>query len=291
MTTTQPGALKKFAALLMIPFLLLVAGCGKLEATLTVESSDKAVLKGVVTGQASALDQIGAKPSDVCTAKDTTGDSGPTTQGKVEVKLTENGDTFTCEFTSTVKDPEQIKKILTHNKDEGTYTLKSMIPSPEIGGQLSAGGFTADVTVIMPGKVTESSVGKIDGNKVHITDIKEFLSNWEITSEDSSFPWLIVIILVVVLALLFVVVAAAAAIFFLMRKKKRGAPANVQNFQQQAHLPFNQNPSPGFPQHAQQSQQPQWSQPHNQAPQQSQPYQSDGHQNVYGDQGPTSANH
>ncbi|RUP86602.1 hypothetical protein D8M36_04255 [Dermabacter sp. HSID17554] len=291
MTMTQPRALKKIAALLMIPFVLLVAGCGKLEATLTVESDEKVVLEGVVTGQTSSLDLIGAKPADVCSAKDTTNDGGETTQGKVEVKLTESGDTFECEFTSTVEDAKDIKKILTYDEDSNTYTLKSMLPLPRIADQLAGGGFTADVTIVMPGKVTESSVGTIDGNKVHITDIKEFLSEYEIKSEGSGFPWLIVIIVVVVLVLLFVVVAAAAALFFLMRKKKKGAAANVQNFQQQGQPPFSQNPSPAFPQQAQQFQQPQWSQPHNQAPQQSQPYQGNGPQNFYGDQGPTSANH
>ena len=65
-THTQPRFLKKFAALIAIPFMLLLAGCGKLDATINIESPEKITLEGVVSIKKSSLEEIGMTPSQFC---------------------------------------------------------------------------------------------------------------------------------------------------------------------------------------------------------------------------------
>ena len=259
MTTTQSNPLKKFAALLVIPFVLLVTGCGDLNATLNAESAEKIVLKGVIRGHNSTLENYGMKPADVCTSKDATGASESPFEGTLETKLTENGDTFECEFTSTVEDPEEIKQILTYDEDSNTYTLKGIMPAPEIAERLALSAFMANVTIVMPGKVTESSVGRISGNEVHIGNIESVLSDFEIKSEGPGFPWLIVVIIIaVLLVLLFFVALAVTALIVIARKKKKSPASNAQSFQNGS--------SPQYlPQQSQQGQQSEFHKPNDQA--------------------------
>ena len=119
---------------------------------------------------------------------------------------------------------------LKYDKESDTYTYKEASKG-SFGDQAAAAGFKVDFTFVFPGKVTESSVGKIDGNKVHITDTKEYFSDITIKAEGSSFPWLIVIIVVVVVLLLVLAAVVISALVFMKRKKKSGA--GDAHFQQQ----------------------------------------------------------
>lgn len=106
------------------------------------------------------------------------------------------------------------------------------MPAPEIAERLSLGAFMTSVTIVMPGKVTESNVGRISGNKVQISSIESFLSDYEIKSEGPGFPWLIVVIIIaVVLVLLFFVALAITALIVIARKRKKAPAANAQTFQ------------------------------------------------------------
>lgn len=244
MTVLKANPLKKIAALMLIPFMLVVAGCGKLDATVTVESPEKITLEGVVSIKKSSLEEIGMTPSQFCgdeALEEFTGETKP------DLKLEEKDDEVVCTFSGQKDEKNPMGDALKYDKESDTYTYKEASKG-SFGDQAAAAGFKVDFTFVFPGKVTESSVGKIDGNKVHITDTKEYFSEINIKAEGSSFPWLIVIIVVVVVLLLVLAAVVIGALVFMKRKKKSGA--GQADFSQQG---FNQGPAQGsFQQQGQQ---------------------------------------
>ena len=244
MTAPKANPLKKIAALMLIPFMLVVAGCGKLDATVTVESPEKITLEGVVSIKKSSLEEVGMTPSQFCgdeALEEFTGETKP------DLKLEEKDDEVVCTFSGQTDEKNPMGDALKYDKESDTYTYKEASKG-SFGDQAAAAGFKVDFTFVFPGKVTESSVGKIDGNKVHITDTKEYFSEINIKAEGSSFPWLIVIIVVVVVLLLVLAAVVIGALVFMKRKKKSGA--GQADFSQQG---FNQSPAQGsFQQQGQQ---------------------------------------
>lgn len=244
MTAPKANPLKKIAALMLIPFMLVVAGCGKLDATVTVESPEKITLEGVVSIKKSSLEEVGMTPSQFCgdeALEEFTGETKP------DLKLEEKDDEVVCTFSGQKDEKNPMGDALKYDKESDTYTYKEASKG-SFGDQAAAAGFKVDFTFVFPGKVTESSVGKIDGNKVHITDTKEYFSEISIKAEGSSFPWLIVIIVVVVVLLLVLAAVVIGALVFMKRKKKSGA--GQADFSQQG---FNQSPAQGsFQQQGQQ---------------------------------------
>lgn len=236
MTAPQANPLKKIAALMLIPFMLVVAGCGKLDATVTIESPEKITLEGVVSIKKSSLEEIGMTPSQFCgdeALEEFTGETKP------DLKLEEKDDEVVCTFSGQKDEKNPMGDALKYDEESDTYTYKEASKG-SFGDQAAAAGFKVDFTFVFPGKVTESSVGKIDGNKVHITDTKEYFSEINIKAEGSSFPWLIVIIVVVVVLLLVLAAVVIGALVFMKRKKKSGA--GQADFSQQG---FNQSPAQG----------------------------------------------
>lgn len=244
MTALKANPLKKIAALMLIPFMLVVAGCGKLDATVTVESPEKITLEGVVSIKKSSLEEIGMTPSQFCgdeALEEFTGETKP------DLKLEEKDDEVVCTFSGHKDEKNPMGDALKYDEESDTYTYHEDSKG-SFGDQAADAGFKVDFTFVFPGKVTESSVGKIDGNKVHITDTKEYFSEINIKAEGSSFPWLIVIIVVVVVLLLVLAAVVIGALVFMKRKKKSGA--GQADFSQQG---FNQGPAQGsFQQQGQQ---------------------------------------
>lgn len=244
MTAPQANPLKKIAALMLIPFMLVVAGCGKLDATVTIESPEKITLEGVVSIKKSSLEEIGMTPSQFCgdeALEEFTGETKP------DLKLEEKDDEVVCTFSGQKDEKNPMGDALKYDEESDTYTYKEASKG-SFGDQAAAAGFKVDFTFVFPGKVTESSVGKIDGNKVHITDTKEYFSEINIKAEGSSFPWLIVIIVVVVVLLLVLAAVVIGTLVFMKRKKKSGT--GQADFSQQG---FNQGPAQGsFQQQGQQ---------------------------------------
>ena len=98
--------------------------------------------------------------------------------GKME-DITSPGGHIKCRLTSTEQIADEMKLI-----DEGT-TYKIHVTPSNIK-KYPEGAFTATSTIIMPGKVLKSTVGKIDGNKVVIKGLEYSVQGFTIVSEKSG---------------------------------------------------------------------------------------------------------
>ena len=98
--------------------------------------------------------------------------------GKME-DITSPGGHIKCRLTSTEQIADEMKLI-----DEGkTYKIHV---TPSNIKKYPEGAFTATSTIIMPGKVLKTTVGKIDGNKVVIEGLDYSVQGFTIVSEKSG---------------------------------------------------------------------------------------------------------
>lgn len=93
---------------------------------------------------------------------------------KVE-NLTPPGGRTKCNVTST----EPMEGTTTLNKKSGKYYIN--VPKWKINGDFSK--FQLKMTIIMPGKVTQTNIGKVEGNKVIIEDPNVWFKGISIVSE------------------------------------------------------------------------------------------------------------
>lgn len=218
---------RRIAAVLIIPFLLVLAGCGRLHADFTIKSADEINLKMDIGIQEDFLEEMGSPYSsaqEMCDemAEDTSqGDFW----GDVTPKAYEEDGIWGCRGEGVVK-REDFGSGFSLKEADGKYHLKitssgETDPST-LGTDMS--DFDFQVTFAFPGKVEESKGGKIDGKTVTYTDMDDFNKGVDITAKAGGFPWLIVILVVLVLGfLLLVAVAIGAFLFIRSRKGKSGS--------------------------------------------------------------------
>ena len=145
MTAPKANPLKKIAALMLIPFMLVVAGCGKLDATVTIESPEKITLEGVVSIKKSSLEEIGMTPSQFCgdeALEEFTGETKP------DLKLEEKDDEVVCTFSGQTDEKNPMGDALKYDKESDTYTYKEASKG-SFGDQAAAAGFKVDFTFVL----------------------------------------------------------------------------------------------------------------------------------------------
>ena len=98
---------------------------------------------------------------------------------KVE-NLTSPGGRTKCKVTST----EPMEGTTTLKKESGKYYIN--VPKWKINGDFSK--FQLKMTIIMPGKVTQTNIGKVEGNKVIIEDPNVWFKGISIVSEKEKSP-------------------------------------------------------------------------------------------------------
>jgi len=218
------SARRRLYALLVLPFVLLLAGCGKMHAEFEVKDVD--------TMQVSF--DMGFKPSFVESEYDNAQamcDDMESDEpiGSVSIEAYEEDGLWGCRFSGPMERSE-FGDGMELAESDGEYHLTMDMGSEALTQadlDMFASIYGADVSdfdfqmsFTFPGKVLESQGGTVDGNTVTYTDIVDFYSGVDITAESGGFPWLIVIIIVVVLGFLLLLVLAAI-IFFVIRARRK----------------------------------------------------------------------
>lgn len=216
---------RRLAALLLLPLLLLVAGCARVTADFDITSADSydldfdmAVEKSYVQSEFNSADELCKGLEDE--------DSGEFGQAKWE-PYTED-DMWGCKISGTVE-KKDFGSGFTIDESDGELHLKT---SPDSSFDPSSSGFSASdldltVTFSFPGKVIESNVGTVDGKTVTITDAGDMSKGVDITAKAGGIgAGLIILIVAVIVVLLIVLIIIALIVFFVVRSRRRN---NAQN--------------------------------------------------------------
>ncbi|MBK0331883.1 hypothetical protein I8D64_10765 [Brachybacterium sp. MASK1Z-5] len=216
---------RRLAALLLLPLLLLVAGCARVTADFDITSADSydldfdmAVEKSYVESEFSSADELCKGLEDE--------DSGEF--GQATWKPYTEDDMWGCKISGTVE-KKDFGSGFAIDESDGELHLKI---SPDSSFDPSSSGFTASdldltVTFSFPGKVIESNVGTVDGKTVTITDAGDMSKGVDITAKAGGIgAGLIILIVAVVVVLLIVLIIIALIVFFVVRSRRRN---NAQN--------------------------------------------------------------
>jgi hypothetical protein len=284
---------RRLAAILLLPFMLLLAGCGRFVGEFEVRdvdtlhvSLDYAIETEVIDELSSYGSDMGSTPEEFCSLSE--GQVGG--WGEVTPEAYEEDGMWGCRVEGVVERADFGNGIeLTEEDGELHFVLEGS--ETDFGADLSVLGledFEFGFTISFPGEVIESANGTIDGNSVVFTDIDEFSQGVDIRAEAGGFPWIIVIIAVVVIGFFLLLIVAAAAFFLLRSRNKKSsggmsssmtggasaAPAAPAAFGTPAGSPSVGQSPPAAPQQSSPAAPPQGSPvpPQQSAPQQGQPW-------------------
>jgi hypothetical protein len=216
---------RRLAALLLLPLLLLAAGCARVSADFDITSADSydldfdlAIEKSYVESEFSSADELCKSLEDE--------DSGEFGQAKWK-PYTED-DMWGCKISGTVE-KKDFGSGFTIDESDGELHLKT---SPDSSFDPASSGFSASdldltVTFSFPGKVIDSNVGTVDGKTVTITDAGDLSQGVDITAKAGGIgAGLIILIVAVIVVLLIAIVIIALIVFFVVRSRRK---RNAQN--------------------------------------------------------------
>ena len=214
---------RRLAAALVLPFLLVLAGCGKFAGEIQVKNVDELHVKFEFAVQKDQLNGLYSSADQLC--KNIQSEGVDPTGDKVKLEPFEENGMLGCRAEGDSKRSDFSKSMNLTEKD-GEYHLtmgEDAAPmSPSDLEQIEKSGFDFKLTFEFPGKVTASKSGTIEGNKVVYSSVSEFAKGVDITAKAGGFPWLIVVIAVLVLGFLLLVVAAIVAFFVIRSRKNKG---------------------------------------------------------------------
>ncbi|MFC0675691.1 EGFR-like transmembrane domain-containing protein, partial [Brachybacterium hainanense] len=221
---------RRLAALLLIPFVIVLAGCGRLSATFTIEDVDTMdVSMDIALEKSVAQEFLGlASPEELCEDMDSEAPGAPTTESY------EEGELWGCRVSGSA-DPAEMEG-LSLTEESGTLHLAFDMSSSGAGvtqddvdmltGMLGTDPFELEMIFEFPGDVLESNAGTVDGNRVTITTLDDLMSPIEITAEaGGGVPgWIIVVLIAIVLIVLFLIIVGVV-VFLLIRRRRSPQPA------------------------------------------------------------------
>ncbi|GAA1327691.1 hypothetical protein GCM10009592_14850 [Brachybacterium rhamnosum] len=239
---------RRLAALLMLPFLLLLAGCGKIDATFDVKDVDTIDISMDLAINTDVIQEYYSSAEEFCASSESeeSGGFGTATWEPYEkdgmwgctIEGTLTRDDFGSDFELTEESGE-LHFVM--SQASGGITEEDLAVFPE------ADQLQVNVVFSFPGEVTSSQGGTIDGNTVVYTDIVDLSQGVDITAKSGGFPWLVVIIILVVLGFLALLVIAAIVFFVVRSRRKKNGGGNGSSQAPVAPAAFGAAAYPGAP--------------------------------------------
>lgn len=211
------SARRRLLALLLLPFLVVLAGCGKFHAEIEVADAETInVHYDLAIDEEIALLSF-PNAEAMCEAR---ASSGAADETAPEMRPYEEDGQFGCEVTGVITS-DKFGSLVNLTEENGEYhlTIRASQTSAYADPAMADLGIDFKMTFTFPGEVTEANGGTIDGNTGTYTDLSELSQGIDIRADAGSFPWVIVIVVVLVLGF-FLLLLIAAAVFFVIRSRK-----------------------------------------------------------------------
>lgn len=254
---TSISTRRRLLAALLLPFVMVLAGCGKLHADFDIQDVDTinatfdvAIDEEFAAGSWSSADEFCQDAEGETLVDD---DDAPT------VEPYEEDGRFGCVITGVITSDDYDSEFSLTEEDGEYHLVMSGDPSIDTS-EIEGYGLEIDfrMTFTFPGEILEAPGGQIDGSSVTYTELDVLTQGIDIRAEaGGSFPW--VIVLVVVLVLGFLLLLVLAAVIFLVvrsRKKKKDAAGTAAPaaYGAAAAMPGAAQPAPGSSQGSPQGQ-------------------------------------
>lgn len=259
--STPTARRRRLMALLVLPFLLVLAGCGRLTADFTIRDVDTLDVAMDLAIDSSYVEGVYGSPEEMCAS--TQEEQGGSSWNAAEWVPYEEDSLWGCRIEGTVT-RENFGSDMTLTEENGELHLVmggGSATSEEDLALFEGEEFEFRVTFTFPGEVLESAGGQIDGNTVTYTDIAEFSQGIDIRAESGDgFGWIIVVLIVLVIGFLLLVGVGIGAFFLIRSRRSRatagtGAPAAMAGAGSGAAAGWGQGSPPAAPQGQQWGQQ------------------------------------
>lgn len=222
------SARRRLTALLVLPFLLLLAGCGRMYADFEVQDVDTIELNLDIGIDPQYLEGLYGSAEEMCTAMQE--DDG--IYSEVVPEPYEEEGLWGCRGSGVIERADFGSGIQL-TADNGEFHLVMETGSAGFSGdELSSYDtdfqqFDFRMSFAFPGDVIDSRGGEIDGDTVTYTSMSDISAGVDITAESGGFPWLIVIVIVLVLGFFLLLVLAAVAFFVIRARRNRGGSGGI----------------------------------------------------------------
>jgi hypothetical protein len=222
---TPTTRMRRLGAALLLPFVLLLAGCGKLTADFDIKDENSYDLKlDFALDKSIAQDQLMIGSADeFCGELNDESDEF----GDAELESYEKDDMWGCKVSGTVtKDGFGDGFDIAEEGDQLHLSIEgdSDFDTSEYDSLPGAGDFDFSMTFSFPGKVSSSNVGDVKGKTVTITSPNDLVEGVDIYAENKGSAVGIIIAVIVVLLLIVLLIVAAVVIFLVVRNKKKNDP-------------------------------------------------------------------
>ncbi|MDN5899087.1 MAG: hypothetical protein L0H74_03375 [Brachybacterium sp.] len=212
---------RRLIAVLLLPFLMVLAGCGKLHADLDIQDIDTINVSYDLAIDEEFTDGVYDTAEEMCSemAEELSvgGEIAP------DVEPYEEDGQLGCLVTG-VMTRDNFGSDLSLTEEGGEYHL--VLEGDETMDLEDPGMDGLDIdfrmTFTFPGKVIDSNGGEVDGNSVTYTDLNQMSQGVDIRADAGGFPWVIVIVVVLVLGFFFLLLLAAVAFFVIRSRKNKG---------------------------------------------------------------------